>query len=404
VPPVTELRITIIFASDNYHHNITQSKKYIHNYLNIMEQISFLIEKYLQKLQLFEFVTRVNIRIFEHPNPGFDTTVQHVKSNIKNSSCDSKQQSPYYSLSKSNLQREFNKRSDERCSSGNGNGNGKRRRLNIDSFRSSPLEPACVGQCKEVFVVLYHAREDHQPLHITVKPNTPMDCSDNKLTGLVIDNQVLVMVMNDVDFSDDGAVAAEHHTRTHVAVQKITSFIMNKFLKPVLFHTSILTHTHSYAKESLVSTTHLSDYDLSLLFVCRVIHFQRYIAQVWENIVSLEESEHYLRLMDDDPLLVLVDESVRAVESAAQCLESVSDMSGVERLQCAHTHLITAARLSEGVLNSPSMLSHTQEDYQFLLALVVPYWIPILIPVVFGTVVEIRRYLAKTGVVKSKSQ
>jgi hypothetical protein len=50
------------------------------------------------------------------------------------------------------------------------------------------------------------------------------------------------------------------------------------------------------------------------------------------------------------------------------------------------------------------MLSHTQEDYQFLLALVVPYWIPILIPVVFGTVVEIRRYLAKTGVVKSKSQ
>ena len=387
-PPITELRVNLILASDNDNDAVNNTGDMQQDQKQeIMEMLAFSLEERLLSAQML--LPLIDIRILEYPHCGLNEAVQYVDI----------QPIPYFTLSKPRLLQLFNDREG----------------FNIDYFLRTGLEPACVGSCQQVYVVMYRPKQSQQPVVVmTQNSKSDIHTSDilnsHKHAGLILNQQLVVMTLNDEDF-------AHSPTSTMCNVEEIASSIMSNFLKPFFFHHSdavgsITSHvmTHHGAKRNChrhSSNDIITKSELPLLLIIRIIHLQRSITQVVQQIVSLDTTaDYYLHLQRDHPLFVLFTQAIHAQNHARTCLEATdsstphnaattsmhANMTSLERLECAYSTLDSASQLAEKVLSSPERLSEVQEGYEFILALMVPYWFPILIPFIYGTAVEIRRY------------
>jgi hypothetical protein len=398
-PPTTELRINLILASDDDEDEEDEDCGGEEEERDVgvrgsLELLAFSMET--QLLLVHSLLPKVDIRILEYPHCNLNQAIQSA-----NMSSSDTLTSPSFTLTKSSLLHLHNQR------------NG----FNFDYLQRTGLEPACVGACKQVFVVMYRPSRAQQPLHVGSQGGKGYHNDDassstskvysEKVSGLVMNQNLVVMAFNDADFQES----------VNTFVEKIATFVMTKFLYPLLFPQS--NSVTDSLRNSTWSSVFLSSSGMKRHLISRIIHFQRSIAQVLQHIVSLEErDDYYLHIQRDGPLFSALVDATRAQDWVEACLEgnehnkSNSDpasegtqglsnitepSSFIERLQCAHTSLITASTLLEDIFTSPNMLSDVREDYEFLLALAVPYWVPILIPVVYGTVIEIQRYRTKTS-------
>lgn len=65
-------------------------------------------------------------------------------------------------------------------------------------------------------------------------------------------------------------------------------------------------------------------------------------------------------------------------------------------LKCLVHHSSAALRLAHSVLYDPQIGRDVKDGYEFLTAILLPYWLPVLIPLLFGLVVEIKRFANKS--------
>ena len=382
-PPLTELRLNIIFTSES-DNNEKEEEFTNRNVQNMLEVIGHSIENQLQVLD--PVLSRVDIRLLDYPNAGLKEAIQEVNITSNDTTVSR------YTMTKSRIMSLFN----------------KKKNFNFDYFLRSGIEPACVDSCKQLFVVLYRPMKSHQPLFLSSKiPNGDMTneipiSSDASISGFVIDQRLLLVAMNSVNhcWTSLSSFPTECSDLGSGSIQSLLSFILSKFLFP-----SLLYADRSHLQEE--PRLELTDLNIESLLTSRIIHLQRSVNEVLRLIVNLDaESNYYLRLQKDSNLFATFQDAIKYQEMAKYCLENESlyaegrAVKPFDRLKCAHDNLVSSSAYAQAVLDSPNMLNNIREEFEFLLAISVPYWLPILIPVMYGTLVEVKRYRTKIAITK----
>jgi hypothetical protein len=65
------------------------------------------------------------------------------------------------------------------------------------------------------------------------------------------------------------------------------------------------------------------------------------------------------------------------------------------KLACAHEAILDSNLRARGLLSDPSLVNHRREGIEMISAILLPFWFPILIPLIYGTFYEVRRYFQK---------
>ena len=101
--------------------------------------------------------------------------------------------------------------------------------------------------------------------------------------------------------------------------------------------------------------------------------------------------------------------AVEAVRRAGDCKEmvqrawreegggrGVSPTKAQDLLKCMLRHSSEGLRRAHRLLYDPGMVQEVREREDFLVALFLPYWLPVLVPLLVGLYVEVKRYRTKT--------
>jgi hypothetical protein len=116
------------------------------------------------------------------------------------------------------------------------------------------------------------------------------------------------------------------------------------------------------------------------------------------GVMSLPiDSGNYLPL-DDERRRALVDLQEGLLSLFERCNTASEELafSFDHRLSCAFREISRANLLARQVLSDPSLVHQRREGIEMTSALLLPYWFPLLIPLLYGTFFEIRRYFQKT--------
>jgi hypothetical protein len=182
--------------------------------------------------------------------------------------------------------------------------------------------------------------------------------------------------------------------------------------------TSVIDQFHAFFTGSERSSSIIS-FDLSTLWARRLL-LVRWLSLLYSetlNQLTTIQSLHspgnptplpietgtYFPLSADK--MKIVTEILRRFDFFESCSLEVEDISGTgeqpqlssfdRQLTCAFEAIVDSNLRARGLLGDPSLIEQRKEGMEMISAILLPFWFPILIPVLYGSFYEVRRYYQK---------
>jgi hypothetical protein len=247
--------------------------------------------------------------------------------------------------------------------------------------------------CTPFFFLFYLPEPADQPLALTDSKSCPKEQATNSTVSQSFafpSKRIGIIAFNDKSLGAVGVQVIEQRLAQQLLDQLNSHFVRD--LSPPLARPFQLTSSLWSRRALLVSWASILYSDtLQQLAILQSLHSNT-------GLMSLSiDSGSYFPL-DDERRRVLNDlqDHLKIFERCSRNDPLLSPTFFDDQLSCAYREISSANLLVKQLLSDPSLVHERREGVEMISALLLPFWFPIMIPLVYGTFFEIRRYLRKT--------